>query len=615
MSIVGQKLSKPLVSWWLVVSFVLPIIFFSETIVLLQEVAESRSTWLMPVWWVLTCGLVFFFVGLSVSIVSRGFGLLALSLVMVFSFFFLKLEYLQQFVGLSISTKVVAFVAVLIIVFVVMSRSKVTDRAPTAIVIVMMVVVFAGIPVASSKWSSDEGNAERVSERALQACFAAYVDKYADLREAYAARPRGLSKAQWGESHYEKFGKKNKRRLPGNCDYAQFPVALDTDAEYLEFFRELEQIELQDKPNIYVLVFDSLAPKDVSELFFGPGSAAYYNVLERDFLLPKGVTMQDYIPSKPSLRSVMWLDTMAPTALWAKTKHGEFSGWADSPFARLFRSNGYQITTGFFREFWPQQGKFVDRWVTLGPAFENTMLCFESEESLVEKLKGFGICSLLGKYSSFPSPQKLISGLFANSSAEAPYERWKRQVLGYLEERSPSADPKIKFLYVFDPIGHTPKGFSFKDPALREYREYFLAKSKEAEAYLSQIVGRLERADPRAILLVAGDHGTLMSIGSKDRGFATVDKRAVAIALWKSQHPCVGAIEREGFTPNPEGYHTISTAIRSVLSCLAKDPAQVDKLPIVARFPREEIGASWEEFLSRNINDDIRAILNNSMSN
>jgi len=615
MSTVGLKLSKPLVSWWLVVSFVLPIAFFSETIILLEEVAESSSTWLMPIWWIALWGVVFFLGGIFISWLHRTAGLAALVIVAVFSLFFLKFEYIPHFVGLSSAVKLACALVVVAVGFVVVRRLKILERAPSPVLVLATITVFVGIPAASTKWFSHEQSTQRISSRALQACYAAYVDRYSDLRAAYAARPRGLSKAQWGESHYKKFGKASKRRLPGNCGHLHFPATLATDAEYLEFFESLEGIEFRERPNIYLIVFDALIPKMVSELFFGEGSAAHYNALERNFLMPQGVTMQDYIPSKPSLRSVMWLDTMAPTALWAKTKHGEFSGWADSPFARLFRSNGYQITTGFFREFWPQKGKFIDRWVTLGPAFENTMLCFESEESLIEKLKGFGICSLLGEYSSFPSPQKLISGFFTNSLNEAPYERWKRQVLGYLEENSPSADPKIKFLYVFDPIGHTPKGFSFKDPALRKYREYFLAKSKEAEAYLNQIVGRLERADPEAILLVAGDHGALMSIGSKDRGFATVDKRAVAIALWKSQHPCVDTINREGFTPNSEGYHTISTAIRSVLSCLAKDPAQVDRLPIVARFPKEEIGSSWEEFLSRNINDDIRAILNNSMSN
>jgi len=614
MSQVQSRFSRKVLAWWLIVAFVLPVAFFAETIILLEQTVQYSATWRMAIWWVLLCGAVVFVLGLAVSATSRSGGVLLLVLFSVFSLFFLKLEYIESFVALSQSLKIAIAIAMVAIGWFFFIKLKIADKFPSPIFILVVVAIFVVVPFASAKIEGVGGGEERLSEQALAKCFTDYVDQHDDLKIAFDSRPGGLTKAQWGERHYTNFGNAEKRKLAGRCSQLNTPDLADNDSELLGCFETVDQVRLAERPNLYILLFDALIPEPIAESFFGVGSAGYGKVLRDHFHIPDGVTLQNRTPSKPSIRSVMWLDTMEPNNLWKRTKYGEFPGRVDSPLARLFRSNGYSITTGFFREFWSNPGIYIDRWLTLEPTFGNTMLCLEPAKSLRDHLKGFGICSLLGDYEKMPTVGEVIAEPGRESNTEARYLKWRQKVLDNLEQIPKAQNPQLTFLYIFDPIGHTPKGFKFRDLDLVEYRRYFERKGAEAARYLEEIVETLSRSDPGAILLVGGDHGLMLSRGSKNTRFVIVDQRGVAIGIWKSQNACASRVGEQGFSPNSQGYHTISTALRSVIACLAERPESVTSLPLVARFDASVVGKSWAEFLARNIDPETRAILEGSRS-
>ena len=96
-----------------------------------------------------------------------------------------------------------------------------------------------------------------------------------------------------------------------------------------------------------------------------------------------------------------------------------------------------------------------------------------------------------------------------------------------------------------------------------------------------------------------------MSKGSKDEGFRRVDRHGVALGVLKSSNKCSQFYESHDFKANKSGYHTISTVVLSLVSCLAKSPDLLHHIPIVPRFSEDEVGASLEEFISVNLNDGI----------
>jgi len=617
------KSRKALIAWWGVATLILPLSLFSETLVLLQATVTHSATWFMAIWWILACGAGVFLLGLLISLISWTAGVLSLVVFVIFAIVSLKLEYLQSYVMLAGEWKVLAAVLLFGLGCLFFFKFNLAVKPPSLIFIVGILAVFVGIPIASMKVGTSDGLSLAASERIMRSCYAAYVERYSDLAGAYAARPRGLSKAQWGQKHYEALGQKKGRSLTGQCERYRksgqteqkaneaLPEPLEADDSYLTFVKSLGDIKLSTRPNVYVFIFDSLIPKPVANLFFGEGSASYYDVIDKHFVVPESVTMQDNIPSKPSLRSVMWLDTIDREQFEGQAKNGEFPGRIDSPLSHIFRANNYFVTSGYDRQAWGKSGRFIDQWMSPQPVFGTTLLCIEPESSIIDHLRGFGICPLLGPYDRMPTLKKLFSDLVSEPESGNARERvWREMVSNHIETSGKSDQPQFTLVYIFDPIGHAWKRISFDHAeSVREYRDYFIEKSKAAAEYLIELIEQIKKTERESLFLVAGDHGTLISTWTRDAGFTTVDKRAVAIALWKSNHPCAGAIEREGFIPNEEGYHTISTAIRTILACLAEDPTEVERLPLVAKMTQEEVGKSWEEFLSKHINAEIRARL------
>ncbi|MEJ2621830.1 MAG: hypothetical protein P8163_16715, partial [Candidatus Thiodiazotropha sp.] len=71
--------------------------------------------------------------------------------------------------------------------------------------------------------------------------------------------------------------------------------------------------------------------------------------------------------------------------------------------------------------------------------------------------------------------------------------------------------PQVFLGYIYSP-GHTPLVFDKTDvEASEKYREFYRKASKEAAAYLNEIVTFIANEDPEAIVYVFGDHGPMVS--------------------------------------------------------------------------------------------------------
>lgn len=372
------------------------------------------------------------------------------------------------------------------------------------------------------------------------------------------------------------------------------------------------EISLLEKPNIYVLLYDSLIPPEVATLFFGSESAPYEATLQQYFIQPEGLTAQNDVPptrsTKHSIRSVMWLDT------GGAKDHDYFNGVQDSPLSSLFMANNYEVYTGYVSTFWGDEiGSHISDYLHLAAAplkLEETTLCIDVGDDLIGSLRGFGICKVLGPFSVMPSAQTAFAHLTGpiEPTKKRRGEDWHRVIENHIRMSAYSDTPHFSFFYTFTPIGHAKTAYDHAVAADREqYVEHFTTRSPLARLVIEDIVKVIKEADNNAIVLVAGDHGTLISKKRRpDDPFSLVDRHLISIGLMRTENRCVKKHQQAGFIPNKGGYHTISSALLSVVACLANDKSIPDKLPTL--FRREFSGArSLEEFVQQNIDQELRA--------
>jgi len=381
-------------------------------------------------------------------------------------------------------------------------------------------------------------------------------------------------------------------------------------------FTAFSEINLLEKPNIYVLLYDSLIPPEVANLFFGRESASYGATIQEHFIQPTGITAQNDVPptrsTKHSIRSVMWLDTAG-----AKD-HDYFNGVQDSPLSSLFRANNYEVYTGYVSTFWGDEvGSHISDYLHLASApmkLEETTLCIDVGDDLIGSLRGFGICKVLGAFSVMPSVKTVLAHRTQPHEPKKKRrgEDWHRVIENHIRMSAYSAAPQFSFFYTFTPIGHAKTAYDHSVAADREqYVKHFTTRSPLARLVIEDIVKVIHETDKNAIVLVAGDHGTLISKKrSPDDPFSLVDRHLISIGLMRTENQCVKKHQQTGFIPNKGGYHTISSALLSVVACLANDISIPERLPTL--FRKEFSGVrSLEEFVQQNIDQELRATFPN----
>lgn len=332
-----------------------------------------------------------------------------------------------------------------------------------------------------------------------------------------------------------------------------------------EFLDQLANVEFIDKPNIYILSYDSMISSLTARRYLGIEELPYEPVLDMHFrsLNPAAVIA---VPTGPSLEGLMRMDQeRSPMGF------GYFAGRKRSPLVELFKSNGYQATTGYTTQYFGEKGPYIDRYV-IGQSkpLSKTTQCIDlNERRLYMRLRAFGVCQAIGDYSNSIQVIGILSGekKYAN-------EDWHETVLNEIEIAAASAQPQLKIFYTYRPNGHTPKGYRHSDLRQREiYREYFLDGANMLSAIIEEIALTIQSKDPRGVVLVFGDHGAFLSRGLKasdDPDFFFGDRHIVYTGVMATEHHCTA---RENISRYSPGYFTPSRVVASIANCLTKDNA------------------------------------------
>ena len=332
-----------------------------------------------------------------------------------------------------------------------------------------------------------------------------------------------------------------------------------------------EKLRFVERPNIYLLSFDSLIPSDVAAAYMRIDRPDYYRLtpgLLRE--LPNSLVFK--VPSINSLNALMRLDQKRSTP----AQQNLFTGVGLSPLGEVARLNGYGVVTGWpgYVPMW-RRGSGVDRVIhhmSSGHGDES-FLCEAGKASGRRiKIRGLFFCSVL------------INGSLVMSVGGVEFDRkvelkpFRDIVLQAAMDVPRSAQPTILFAYVYDPIGHTYEDFDFSSAKqLNIYREQFLAQSIVASEVIERNVKSIRSGDPKAIIMIFGDHGAGLSRGMDpldDPKFFHSDRHRVFLAVANGGHRCGSPAQvHSGGT-----YNTPSRMLLDIMICLS---GGVTELPVV----------------------------------
>jgi hypothetical protein len=317
-----------------------------------------------------------------------------------------------------------------------------------------------------------------------------------------------------------------------------------------------ESLRFVERPNIYLLSFDSLIPADVAAAYMRIDKPDYYRLtpgLLRE--LPNSLVFK--VPSINSLNALMRLDQKRS----APAGQNLFTGVGLSPLGEVARLNGYGVVTG-----WPgyvpswRRGDGVDR--VIYPLFsghgDESFLCEDGMFSGRKiKIRGLFFCPMVMSIGGFMPDRRVELQPFRDTVLEAAMDVAR------------AAQPTIFFAYTYDPIGHTAQDFDYRSRnQLIAYRDRFRAQSILATQIIERNVILIRSVDPTAIIMIFGDHGAYLSRGldpSDDPKFFHSDRHRVFLAVASGGHRC-GSPEQ---VYSGGIYNTPSRVLLDVMSCLS----------------------------------------------
>lgn len=322
----------------------------------------------------------------------------------------------------------------------------------------------------------------------------------------------------------------------------------------------LMSLKFQEKPNIYLLSYDSFIPQSVAQKYLQVEELPYQSLLNKRFWeLPNSLSF--HVPSRPSINNLMRLgqSRLALNPL-------SFSGNAPSLLQRLVQANGYRLSTGFSSLYFGGAGPHVDEPLFPKVAqIESSVLCVA--QGRLERIQGMLVC----KVAHLLIQHKLTSlyRLVFGSESNLETDNWHGVLLDRIASAAKSKQPVFTYLYTYNPIGHTSLVYDHSDSAQREtYKGYFMLHAELLAAQLSETVDKIAELDPDALLIVFGDHGAYLSRSvsvGEDPQFFFEDRHRVVVAVGRTEHKCA---QKPPTWPGAD-FNTPSRVLTQLLLCLS----------------------------------------------
>lgn len=328
------------------------------------------------------------------------------------------------------------------------------------------------------------------------------------------------------------------------------------------FLNQLSGIKFKTSPNIYYLSYDSLVPTQSVKKFLGIDYLGYDNLLRDSFhvLTPSAAI---FVPTKPSLNAMMRLDQES-----LNDTHNYFNGEKRSVISEILSNNGYEITTGYPSYYFGKKGPYVDRYLVVEKVpLEKTVLCISGSESFLKKMRNFGACEVVGRYSEVT---EFIYSIFKRNDSTSSSIGWIESLNREITKAANRSSPQFIAVHTYNPIGHTRQGYRHSNLKQRnDFRSFFKSQDKLLTKILKAQIALIERIDPGSIVIVTGDHGLWVSRGiekKNDSDFFIEDRHIIYTAVKTSQHHCS---QLDALSEFSNDFFTPGRVLASIFSCLS----------------------------------------------
>lgn len=328
---------------------------------------------------------------------------------------------------------------------------------------------------------------------------------------------------------------------------------------------EYSNFKFTSKPDIYLVSIDALIPSTLAKAYLSIDRLPYEEALFEGGHIFRNA-FSSYARTYLTLNSVMRL---ANPKYLADPKYPELSenyfyGQSDSPIARIFRENGYNVRTGT---------RFGEAAAMAGPFISQPKL---SEDTSIADSR-FCVVSSKANYALFllcPIANFINKGhLFPDLS-----DRYKKLIVEYQSIEDYSS-PQLKYFYASNITSHVGTSFRFDDRKMID--EYSIKYENDAEnvyKYLSEILNSIRKKNRKSIVFVFGDHGAFLSNSipfEKDPNLVVTDKYGVfaSIALNTSTCPTDKFSYYKG-----NGYITPERVLASIIRCLTDNKNNFDSI-------------------------------------
>ena len=332
---------------------------------------------------------------------------------------------------------------------------------------------------------------------------------------------------------------------------------MDRDAPVFGDATNIREIAFQETPNLYFVSFDAMVPRALLNKHLQLETTDFHDLFEERFRRFPNLFVEA-VWTVNSLLSILYLDAL-PIKSVGNTEGRyplPFSGKDPSPLFSILRKNGYETTTIYTNHmFGKKKGPYVDNYITTG---KHTVCDFLDPE--VRALSFWGHCS------RFALEKRSWNDLSVERDAAplerdaAPLERDAAPIM----KVDVGGGPQFVMAHLNYPR-HVDRSFQSGNASHFEtYRSAYLRRSNLAAGILDAIVRHLEENDPGAILLVYGDHGTMM--GDKDDPTFVVQSYYSVLGGVYPREACGAWFDEAEAAQN---HITVLDAVHVLLRCLS----------------------------------------------
>ena len=311
---------------------------------------------------------------------------------------------------------------------------------------------------------------------------------------------------------------------------------------------ELPDVSFSEKPNVYFLGFGGITPAALLGRF-GTDTTSFHDLMSDRFR-----TFRNFFSNHEHTRaSYNMMLSLADGGVRKPDKDIPFfSGTHDVPLFRIFRRNGYEITTIAMDHYMgKERGPYIDNYVVTN----SESICTKLGRP-VAAVSFYGYCSI----------RPLFDPIWPIQRAEA-----SQRIVENMLQRSKFRRPQLVLAHVFLPM-HAWAGFDMeKQSDMTQFTAFYLANTEIAAGLLAQVVDHLQENDPSAVLFVFGDHGPWLtkSLNREENWpLAITDRQATAAGVFPPQR-CSAHLDPP--SDRTAKYLTTLDVVYGIIRCLSED--------------------------------------------